>query len=82
MTGRKQGESSMALDCQRFFVYDPACTGDKNKEKNGFSSNLKASVSKGECNGLGKKKPYGMREDIFEVKIYWRTLPKIHKNVI
>lgn len=33
MTGRKQGESSMTLDCQRLFVYDPACTGDKNKEK-------------------------------------------------
>lgn len=33
MTGRKQGESSMTLDCQRLFVYDPAYTGDKNKEK-------------------------------------------------
>lgn len=81
MTGRKQGESSMTLDCQRLFVYDPAYTGDKNKEKNGFRSNLKASVSKGECNGLGKKN-YGMREDISEVKIYWGLLPKIRKNVI
>lgn len=33
MTGRKQGESYMTLDCQRLFVYDPACAGDKNKEK-------------------------------------------------